>query len=160
MELMITARIGTWEELMENMIMSTPARTTVERLRPFRGMGHTRPDAMTTGVRTGTTAEFQSTPENLALTQGPSLCKVWSTGTEHTEKGWIGTDPVEAESMFPAPSVLEGPSELLRYPITSDWRLASVSLQASQSPILGLKTTEWLCTSVAAAMRWPRSTFL
>ena len=62
MEAMITARIGTWEELMENMIVSMPATTTVEPLRPFRGMGHTRPGDMMTGVRIGMTAEFQSTP--------------------------------------------------------------------------------------------------
>ena len=101
------------------------------------------------------TAEFQSTRESLASMQGQSLYKVWSTGTEHREKGWIGTDPVGAESMFPAPNVSEGPSELLRYPITSDWRLASVSLRASRSPILGSKIIEWLCTSAVAAMRWP-----
>ena len=37
MEAVITARIGTWEELMENMIMSTPATTTIERLAPSEG---------------------------------------------------------------------------------------------------------------------------
>ena len=102
MEAMITARIGTWEELMENMIMNTPATTTIGRLRPFRGTGHTRPVAMMTGVRMGMTAEFQSTPESPASTRGLYLCRVWSTGIEHTEKGWIRTDPVEAESTFPA----------------------------------------------------------
>ena len=46
-------------------------------------------------------------------------------------------------------------SEPLRFLITSDWQLASASLQASRSPILRSKTTEWLCTLVAAVMRWP-----
>ena len=117
---MITAKIGTWEELMENMIVSTPATTTIERLRPFRGTGHMRPGAMTTGVHMRMTAEFQSTPESPASMQGPSLCRVWLTGTEHIEKGWIRTDPVEVESLFLAPSVLEEPSELLRSSLTSD----------------------------------------
>ena len=152
---MITVGIGTWEGLMANMIVSTPATTTVERLRPFRGTGHTRPGGMMTGARMVMTAEFQSTQESLGSMQGQSLYKVWSTGTEHTEKGWIETGPVEAGSMFLALSVSEEPSEPLRSLITSDWRLASVSSQENQSPTLGLKTTEWLCTLVAAAMRWP-----
>ena len=155
MEVVIIARIGTWEELMENMIVNTPATTTVERLRPFRGTGHTRPGGMMTGARMVMTAEFQSTQESLGSTQGQSLFRVWSTGTEHTEKGWIETGPVEAGSTSPAQSVLEEPSEPLRSLTTSDWQLASVSLQENQSPTLGLKTTEWLCTLVAAAMRWP-----
>ena len=83
---MITTRIGTWEELMENTIVNMPAITTVERLRPFRGTGHTRPGSMMICVRMEMTAEFQSTPESLASTQGQSLCRVWSIGTEHTEK--------------------------------------------------------------------------
>ena len=152
---MITTGIGTWEELMESMIMSMPATTTVERLCPFRGIGHMRPGSMMIGIRMEMTIEFQSTPKILASTQGQSLCRVWSTGTEHTEKGWIKTDPVEAESTFLAQSVSGKPSEPLRFLITSDWRLASVSSQESRSPILGLKTTEWLCTLVAAAMWWP-----
>ena len=155
MEAVITARIGTWEELMENMIVSTPVTTTVERLRPFRGTGHTRPGGMMIGVRMEMTAEFQSTQESLGSTQGQSLYKVWSTGTEHTEKGWIETGPAEAGATFPAQSVLEEPSEPLRSLTTSDWRLASVSSQESRSLTLGWKTTEWLCTLVAAAMRWP-----
>ena len=67
MEVVITARTGTWEELMENMTVNTPVTTTVERLRPFRGTGHTRPGAMMTGVRMGMTAKFQSTLESPAL---------------------------------------------------------------------------------------------
>ena len=86
---------------MESMIVTMPATTTVEHLCPFRGTGHMRPGDMMTGVRMEMTAEFQSTPESPASTQGPSLCRVGSAGTEHTEKGWIETDPVEAESMFP-----------------------------------------------------------
>ena len=87
MKIVITAEIGTWEELMESMIMSTPATTTVERLRPFRGTGHTRPGSMLICVRMEMTAEFQSTQESLDLVRGQFLYKVWSTETEHTEKG-------------------------------------------------------------------------
>ena len=113
MKVGITAGIGAWEELMESMIMSTPATTTVERIRPFRGTGHTRPGGMMTGVHLLMTAEFQSTQESLALMQGQSLFRVWSTGTGHTERGWIETGPVEAGSMFLAMSVSEEPSESL-----------------------------------------------
>ena len=70
MKIVITSEIGTWEELTESMIMSTPATTTVERIRPFRGTGRTRPGGMMTGVRMVMTAEFQSTQESLALMQG------------------------------------------------------------------------------------------
>ena len=58
MKIVITAEIGTWEEIMESMIVSTPATTTIERLRPFRGTGHTRPGGMIIGVRMEMTAEF------------------------------------------------------------------------------------------------------
>ena len=149
MKIMITAKISTWEELMESMIVSTPATTTVECLRPFRGMGHTRPGGMTTGACMVMIAEFQSTQEILGFMQGQSLYKVWSTGTEHTEKGWIEAGPVEAVYTIPALSVLEEPSEPLRSLTTSDWRLVLVSSQGNQSLTLGLKTTEWLCTLVA-----------
>ena len=155
MKIMISVEIGTWEELMESLIVSTPVTTTVECLRPLQGTGHTRPGGMTTGAHMVMTAEFQSTQESLGLTQGPSLYKVWSTGIEHIEKGWIEIDPVEVGCMFSALSVLEEPSEPLRSPTTSDWQLVSASSRESRSPTHGLKITECLCTSAAAAMRWP-----
>ena len=69
MEAVIIAKIDIWEEFMENMIASTPTTTTIEHLRPFRVTGRMCPGDTMTGVRMGTTAEFQSTPESLASTQ-------------------------------------------------------------------------------------------
>ena len=112
---MSIVRIGIWEEFMEMMIVSSPVTTTIECLHPLRGAGHTRPGGMVM------TADFQSTQESLGSTQGQSLFKVWSTGTEHTERGWIETSPVEVGSTFLALSVSEEPSEPLRSLTTSDW---------------------------------------
>ena len=53
---------------------------------------------------------FQSTPENQALTRDPLSCKVWSTGTELTEKAMTETRPPVAGFMFQDQSVLAEPS--------------------------------------------------
>ena len=37
MKIVITVEIGTWEELMESLIMSMPVTTIVECLHPFEG---------------------------------------------------------------------------------------------------------------------------
>ena len=54
---------------------------------------------------------FQSTPENQALMRDPLSFRVWSTGTELTEKVMIEVYLPAAEFMFQDQSVLAEPSE-------------------------------------------------
>ena len=55
--------------------------------------------------------EFQSTLENQALTRDPSSFKVWSTGTEPTERVMTEMYPPAVECMSPDQSVSAKPSE-------------------------------------------------
>ena len=55
--------------------------------------------------------EFQSTPGNQALMRDPSSFKVWSTGTELTERVTTEMYPPAAECMSPDQSVSAEPSE-------------------------------------------------
>ena len=55
--------------------------------------------------------EFQSTPGNQALMRDPSSFKVWSTGTEPTERVMTEMYPPAAECMSPDQSVSAEPSE-------------------------------------------------
>ena len=84
-KIMITVEIGTWEEPMENLIVSMPMTTTVECLRPLRGTGCTRPSDMMTGVRMVMSGELLSTHESLGSMRDLFSYKAWSTETELTE---------------------------------------------------------------------------
>ena len=53
---------------------------------------------------------FQSTPENQALMRDPLSFKVWSTGTELTEKAMTQMRPLAAEFTSQDQSVLAEPS--------------------------------------------------
>ena len=96
---------------------------------------------------------FQSTPENQALMRDPLSFKVWSTGTEITEKVMTEIYPPAAEYTSQDQSVLAEPSGPRSFLPTSGWRLESVSSLVSPSLTLGLKTSEWLFRLAAATMR-------
>ena len=76
------------------------------------GVDHICLDSKMTDASTVADEEFQSTLENQALMQDPSSFKVWSTGTELTEKAMIEMCPPAAEFMSQDQSVLAEPSEL------------------------------------------------
>ena len=65
----------------------------------------------TTDASTVLGEELRSTPGNQALMRDPLSCKVWSTGTELTEKAMTEMCPPAAEFMFQDQSVLAEPSE-------------------------------------------------
>ena len=65
MKTVITIEIGTWEEPTESLTVNMPVTTTVERLHPLGGAGHTRPGGMMTCARMVTSGEPQSTQESL-----------------------------------------------------------------------------------------------
>ena len=75
-----------------------------------QGVDRTRLDNRMTDAITVLGEGFQSTPENQASMRDPSLFKVWSIGTELTEKAMIEMCPLEAEFMSQGQSVLAGPS--------------------------------------------------
>ena len=97
---MSITRIGIWEEIMEMLSVSSPVTIIVECLLPSRGVSRTRPGGMTIGTQSVMTAGFQSTQGSLGSTQGQSLFKAWSTGTERTERGWKETYPLAAGSTY------------------------------------------------------------
>ena len=77
-----------------------------------QGVGHTPLDSKMTDASTVLGEAFQSTLENQALTRDPLSCKVWSTGTELTEKAMTEMCPRAVEYMFPVLNVsaeLSGP---------------------------------------------------
>ena len=77
-----------------------------------QGVGLTLLDSKMTGVSTVQGEGFQSTPENQALMRDPLSFKVWSIGTELTEKAMTEMCPPAAEFMAQDQSVLAEPSEL------------------------------------------------
>ena len=76
-----------------------------------REVGLTPIDSKMTGASSVLGGELRSTPENQALTQDPSSCKVWSTGTELIEKATREMRPPAAESMSQDQNVLAERSE-------------------------------------------------
>ena len=75
-----------WVGAMSSMIIDSAVMTAVECLRPLRGADHMCPGNMMTGTRAAVSGGSQSTRESQDLMRGRSSFKVWSTGTEHTEK--------------------------------------------------------------------------
>ena len=81
-------------------------------LPPPQGVGRTPLDSKMTGASTVLDEGFQSTPENQALMRDPLSFKVWSIGTELTEKAMTEMCPPAAEFTSQDQSVLAEPSGL------------------------------------------------
>ena len=122
---------------------------------PLRGVGLMLLGGKMTGISTVQGEGFQLTPENQASTRDPLSCRGWSTGTEPIEVHSTEMYPQAVECMFLALNVSAGLSEPQLSLPTSGWRLESVSSTVSLSPILGLRTTEWLSRSASEMTRWP-----
>ena len=75
-----------------------------------RGAGRMRLDNWMTGVLVVLGEGFQSTPGSQALMRDPFSFKVWSTGTELTEKVMTEMHLPAAEYMFRGQSALVEPS--------------------------------------------------
>ena len=75
-----------------------------------QGVGRTPLDSKMTDANTVLGEGFQSTPENQALMRDPLSFRVWSTGTELTEKAMTEMCPPAAEFMSQDQSVLAEPS--------------------------------------------------
>ena len=76
-----------------------------------RGVDHMCLDNRWTDALIVLGGEFQSTPGNQALMRDTLSFKVWSTGTELTEKAMTEMCPQAAESMFQVQNALAEPSE-------------------------------------------------
>ena len=72
---------------------------------------HTRLDSRMIDASTVLGEGFQSTPGNQALMRDPLSFKVWSIGTELTEKATTGMRPPAAEYLVRGQSVSVEPSE-------------------------------------------------
>ena len=108
---MATGMIST--EGMSSMITDPIVMINVECQPLPRGAGHMRLDGKMTDTLTVLGRGFQSTPETQALMRGLSSFKVWSTGTELTEKVTTDMHLPAAEHMFRGQSALVEPSGLL-----------------------------------------------
>ena len=75
-----------------------------------QGVDRTRLDNRMIDASTVLGEGFQSTPGNQALMRGPLSFKVWSTGTELTERVTTEMYPPAAECTFQDQSVLAEPS--------------------------------------------------
>ena len=71
-----------------------------------QGVGRAPLDSKMTGTSTVLGEGFQSTPENQSLMRDPLSFKVWSIGTELTEKAMIEMCPPAAEFTSQDQSVL------------------------------------------------------
>ena len=106
---MVTYTISTGT--MSRMITESIATIDVECPLLPGGVDHICLGSKMTDASTVLGEGFQSTPENLALMRDPLSFRVWSTGTELTEKVMIEMYPPAAEFMFQDQSVLAEPSE-------------------------------------------------
>ena len=75
-----------------------------------QGVDHTFLGSRMTDALTVVGEGFQSTPEGQALRRDPSSSRVWSTGTELTEKVTTEMHLLAAECMFRGQNALVGPS--------------------------------------------------
>ena len=85
---------------MSNMITDSIVTIDVECPPLPRGAGRMRLDSRMTGALIVLGEGFQSTPGSQALMRDPFSFKVWSTGTELTEKVTIEMHLPAAEYMF------------------------------------------------------------
>ena len=93
------------------MMIDLIVMTGVECPLLLREVGQTPTGSKMTDASSVLGGELQSTPESQDLTQDPSLCKVWSTGTELIEVAMTEMCPLAAESMFQVQSALAEPAE-------------------------------------------------
>ena len=98
-------------EGMSSMITDSIVMIDIECQPLPRGVGHMRLDSRMTDTLTVLGGGFQSTPGNQALMRDQSSFKVWSTGTEVTEKATTEMPLPAAEYMFQGQSVSVEPSE-------------------------------------------------
>ena len=105
---MATGMIST--EGMSSMITDPIVMIDVECQPLPRGVGHMRLDGKMTDALIVLGRGFQSTPGNQALMRDPFSFKVWSTGTELTEKVTTEMYPPAAEYTSQDQSVSAEPS--------------------------------------------------
>ena len=105
---METDEINTETE--SSMMTNSTTMTVVECPRLLRGVGHTCLGGMMTGAPTAVSEEYQLTQGSRALMRDPFSFKVWSTGTELTEKVTTEMHLPAAEHMFRGQSALVEPS--------------------------------------------------
>ena len=105
---MVTDTISTGT--MSRMITESIATIGVECPLLPGGVDHICHGSRMTDTSTVAGEEFQSTPENQALMRDPFSFKVWSTGTELTEKVTTEMHLPTAEYMFLGQSALVEPS--------------------------------------------------
>ena len=94
---MVTGMISTGG--MSSMITDSIVMTDVECQPLPRGVGRTFLDSRIIDALTAVGEGFQSTLENQALMRDPLSFRVWSTGTELTEKAMTEMCPPAAEFM-------------------------------------------------------------
>ena len=97
-------------ETVSSMITDSTTMIVVECPRLPQGVGHTCLGSRMTDALTVVGEGFQSTPGNQALMRDPFSFKVWSTGTELTEKVTTEMHLPAAEYMFRGQSALVEPS--------------------------------------------------
>ena len=97
-------------EGMSSMITDSIAMIDVECQPVPRGVDHMCLDSRLTDALIVLGREFQLTPETQALMRDPFSFKVWSTGTELTEKVTTEMHLPAAEYMFRGQSALVEPS--------------------------------------------------
>ena len=93
-----------------NMMTDSIAMIGVECPLLPQGVGLTPLGSKITDASTVLGEELRSTPGNQALMRDPLSCKVWSTGTELTEKAMTEMCPPAAEFTSQDQSVLAEPS--------------------------------------------------
>ena len=116
------AKSSIWVGITSSMIIDSAAMISVEFLRPLRGADHMCPGNMMIGTRAAVSEGSQSTQESQGLMRGQSSFKVWSTGTEHTEKDSTEIVRLAVEFMSLDLNVSAEPSDLLRFHPTSGWK--------------------------------------
>ena len=97
-------------ETVSSMIIDSIVSIDVECPGLPRRAGHMCLASRMTGALIVLGEEFQSTPGNQALMRDPFSFKVWSTGTELTEKATTEMRLSAAEYMFRGQSALVEPS--------------------------------------------------
>ena len=95
---------------MISMMTDSIAMISVECPLLPQGVGLTPLGSKMTGINTVLGGELRSTLGNQALTRDPLSCKVWSTGTELTEKVKTEMHLPAAEYMFRGQGALVEPS--------------------------------------------------
>ena len=98
-------------ETVSSMITDSIVMIDIECQPLPRGVDHMCLDSRLTDALIVLGEGFQSTPGNQALMRDPLSFKVWSTGTELTERVTTEMYPPAAECMSPDQSVSAEPSE-------------------------------------------------